>query len=375
MHLKITCVLFLTLLASFVPAGVSSDGATTTTTFKAEPERNATTFMPTSATVSKREAKTFAPISQSELKRVLDKCLHISKTQRVRLARTGPTQRGHKRPPLVLVHGLDSTRFTWTEFINKSPGRWNAIAVDLRGWGQSPMGKEEDYDAKAMAADIEDVLKEEVGDKKVVMVGHSMGGRVAIQYAADFPHRIAALVLEDIDIELDEAKSNWLEVQDFNIHPFDLEARRNCPQVFDNFKNLSAVMGQWYEQSWIDGWLGSGHVFKMPNGTWWCGISPLSNYLSLKSVVCAVGRNEWHIVGQQKFPVRVLVAGKSSIIEPVNLQYMESMVPRTRVVRFPQAFHSIHNTKLQDFTRAIREVYEELEKRPSKPKSGKKKKK
>ena len=85
--------------------------------------------------------------------------------------------------------GLDSTRFTWTTFIDKSPGRWNAIALDLRGWGESPLGKEEDYDATALAADIEAAIQEEVGAKKVVLVGHSMGGKVAIKYAADYPHR------------------------------------------------------------------------------------------------------------------------------------------------------------------------------------------
>ena len=42
-------------------------------------------------------------------------------------------------------------------------------------------------------ADIEAALQEDVGAKKVVLVGHSMGGRVAIKYAADYPHRCACV--------------------------------------------------------------------------------------------------------------------------------------------------------------------------------------
>ena len=85
--------------------------------------------------------------------------------------------------------GLDSTRFTWNPFINKTAGRWNTLALDQRGWGESPLGQEEEYDAATVAADIETALQEDVGTRKVVLVGHSMGGKVAMKFAADYPDR------------------------------------------------------------------------------------------------------------------------------------------------------------------------------------------
>ena len=85
--------------------------------------------------------------------------------------------------------GLDSTRFTWKSFIEKSPGKWNALALDQRGWGESPLGNEDEYDAKMVTADIEAALKRDFGDRKVVIVGHSMGGRVVMKFAADYPDR------------------------------------------------------------------------------------------------------------------------------------------------------------------------------------------
>ena len=89
--------------------------------------------------------------------------------------------------------GLDSTRLTWNRFIEESKGRWSALALDQRGWGESPLGKEQEYSAAIVAADIERALQEEVGDRKVVLVGHSMGGKVAIQFAADYPDRYPAM--------------------------------------------------------------------------------------------------------------------------------------------------------------------------------------
>ena len=89
--------------------------------------------------------------------------------------------------------GLDSTRLSWTKFIKETQGRWSALALDQRGWGESPLGKEREYSAAIVAADIERALQEEVGARKVVLVGHSMGGKVAIQFAADYPERYPAM--------------------------------------------------------------------------------------------------------------------------------------------------------------------------------------
>ena len=112
----------------------------------------------------------------------------------VPLAVTGPTQPRHGRPTLVLVHGLDSSRKTWASFIAASAGRYNIIAVDQRGHGDSAMGDEAGYCAAAVVGDIRAALHEHDVGKKVVLLGHSMGGKIAMAYAAAHPDQIEALV-------------------------------------------------------------------------------------------------------------------------------------------------------------------------------------
>ena len=85
--------------------------------------------------------------------------------------------------------GLDSTRFTWEPLIKRISGRCNVLALDQRGWGESPLGNEDEYDVTMVTADIEAALKRDFGDRKVVIVGHSMGGRVVMKFAADYPDR------------------------------------------------------------------------------------------------------------------------------------------------------------------------------------------
>ena len=89
-----------------------------------------------------------------------------------------------------LCTGLDSTRLTWNSFINKSSDKWNMLALDQRGWGESPLGNEDEYTAAAVVGDIERAIKINFGDEKVVLLGHGMGGRVAIKFAATHPSRL-----------------------------------------------------------------------------------------------------------------------------------------------------------------------------------------
>jgi pimeloyl-ACP methyl ester carboxylesterase len=71
-----------------------------------------------------------------------------------------------------------------------------AIALDIRGHGRSDPPKDGDYSLTGMAADIGAVV-EKLNLKKIVLVGHSMGGGVALAYAGAHPDRVAGLLLLD----------------------------------------------------------------------------------------------------------------------------------------------------------------------------------
>ena len=58
-----------------------------------------------------------------------------------------------------------------------------AIALDLRGHGESPLGNPADFNAMTLAADVLDAVRA-AGINKYVLVGHSMGGRIAMRVAA-----------------------------------------------------------------------------------------------------------------------------------------------------------------------------------------------
>src|SRR5262245_27678299 len=88
-------------------------------------------------------------------------------------------------PPLVLVHGLgcDHT-FMATQFATFR-GAYRVVAVDLRGHCQSDK-PEQDYTIPAFADDVAWVCQE-LGLERPVVIGHSMGGAIALELGATWP--------------------------------------------------------------------------------------------------------------------------------------------------------------------------------------------
>jgi pimeloyl-ACP methyl ester carboxylesterase len=95
--------------------------------------------------------------------------------------------------PLILLHGLGGNRRTWDRIIDDLAATHTVIAPDLPGHGESdaPAG---DYSLGALAASVRDLLVA-LGRPAATVVGHSLGGGIALQFAYQFPERIERLVL------------------------------------------------------------------------------------------------------------------------------------------------------------------------------------
>jgi pimeloyl-ACP methyl ester carboxylesterase len=98
-------------------------------------------------------------------------------------------------PAVVLIHGITSSSRTWRSVIPALAERHTVIAPDLLGHGRSakPRG---DYSLGAYASGIRDLLVA-LDIPRATIVGHSLGGGVAMQFAYQFPERIERLALVD----------------------------------------------------------------------------------------------------------------------------------------------------------------------------------
>ena len=101
-------------------------------------------------------------------------------------------QRG-EGPPVLLLHGITSSSQTWADVLPALAERHTVIAPDLLGHGASakPRG---DYSLGAFASDMRDLLVA-LGHERATVVGHSLGGGVAMQFSYQFPERTERLAL------------------------------------------------------------------------------------------------------------------------------------------------------------------------------------
>ena len=98
-------------------------------------------------------------------------------------------------PVLLLIHGIAGSSATWDDVLPWLAERYCVVAPDLLGHGGSakPRG---DYSLGAYASGIRDLLGA-LGHERASVVGHSLGGGVAMQFAYQFPERCERLVLVD----------------------------------------------------------------------------------------------------------------------------------------------------------------------------------
>jgi pimeloyl-ACP methyl ester carboxylesterase len=96
-------------------------------------------------------------------------------------------------PPVVLIHGMVNSSRHWEQVALRLADSYTVIAPDLIGHGDSatPRG---DYSLGAHAASIRDLLAA-IGVDRATIVGHSLGGGVAMQFFYQFPQRTERLVL------------------------------------------------------------------------------------------------------------------------------------------------------------------------------------
>ncbi len=169
-------------------------------------------------------------------------------------------QVGQGQPPLVLIHGAFADHSVYDAQVAYFSPNHRIVAVDLRGHGDSDK-PEEAYTIPGFADDVAWMCRE-LGLNQPVLIGHSLGGLVAVQVAATNPERVAAVVALDspslipgwnerfvVPVDREMSRANFRESLESFLasahHPVDdLERRR---RVLDGISQLPehSVIATW----------------------------------------------------------------------------------------------------------------------------------
>lgn len=100
------------------------------------------------------------------------------------------------KPSLLLLHGFSGSSADWIPLLNRLGEHYSVIAPDLPGFGQSDMPAKEKYYGESFLSGLIDFLIDYFKLQHPVLCGYSMGGRIALAYAARNWQKLAGLILE-----------------------------------------------------------------------------------------------------------------------------------------------------------------------------------
>ena len=97
-------------------------------------------------------------------------------------------------PAVVLIHGLGGCLYNFRYNIAALSERFRVVALDLKGFGYSDRPRDADYSQTAQAELVAGFM-ERLGVRRAAVLGHSLGGAIALRLASLFPERVDRLIL------------------------------------------------------------------------------------------------------------------------------------------------------------------------------------
>ena len=141
--------------------------------------------------------------------------------------------------PLVILHGLFGTLDNWQTMARRFAENYTVILVDQRNHGRSPHLPGHSYEL--LANDLKEFL-EANWIYEANILGHSMGGKTAMQFAMDFPDMVEKLVVVDMGIKEYPAGHNEIFEALFSLDVSKLESRSVAQKhLVSKINNLGVV--------------------------------------------------------------------------------------------------------------------------------------
>ncbi|OMH83382.1 Abhydrolase domain-containing protein [Zancudomyces culisetae] len=142
-------------------------------------------------------------------------------------------------PPIIAIHGLYGSKLNWRGLmrrINKTLDR-TIVAVDLRNHGSSQhMGPHNYF---AMTKDILHFIEQKKWDK-VVLMGHSMGGKVSMITSLLYPELVSSVIVEDMTPSFSELSQDFINyltgLEEIHNHPERITNLRQADELFHKYE-------------------------------------------------------------------------------------------------------------------------------------------
>lgn len=243
---------------------------------------------------------------------------------------------GKGNPPLIILHGLLGSSRNWVTVGTELGDEFHVQALDLRNHGESGHAPEHTYDA--MARDVLAWL-DEAGLEQIHLMGHSMGGKVAMRLACLFPARVTSLVVVDIGpwVKKPHADGEIAALQSLPLA--ELSSRAEADKML-----AVQVPSLGTRQFFLT------NLVRSEEG----GFGWQSNLPVLAKELDRTGDSPIGEEDSYRGPALWIIGGKSDFVSPEDHGKIRSHFPKAIIEVFPESGHNPHAESRVHFVQRVR---------------------
>ncbi|WP_107839841.1 2-succinyl-6-hydroxy-2,4-cyclohexadiene-1-carboxylate synthase [Metasolibacillus meyeri] len=252
----------------------------------------------------------------------------------------------HLSPTLVCLHGFTGSANTWQPLANEVPVR--LVAIDLMGHGATDAPDDVVYYTMDAQLEILDKLFKQLGLHSFILLGYSLGGRVALSYAVHYPKKIQHLILESASPGLEKTEERLTRQEADNQLAQSIE-QNGLKAFVEKWETIPLFASQKQLPKAVQQTLREERLQQREIG--------LAN--SLRGIGTGVMPPLWNRLHQLKMPV-TLITGQ---LDTKFVAIAESMRERIQQVEHRTingVGHAIHVENLAEFATIVKEVFQEI---------------
>ncbi len=253
------------------------------------------------------------------------------------------------KQPIVIVHGLYGSSDNWLTVGKKLGKKYHVYMVDQRNHGRSPNADEHSYEG--MAEDLAGFFEEHhIG--KAIVIGHSMGGKTAMYFAADYPEKIDKLIVADI------APKNYFELEEkgqYYLHQHILESLKEVRKhQFGTREEIADFLSLKLDNKGLVMFLLKNVHRNKSTKKFDCRINVDVLYDHLDEVISGVNyrwmEDRMPILN---YPVLFIKGEKSPYISEEDEKKIKEIYPEAQITTIPDAGHWLHAEQPKLFMEAL----------------------
>jgi pimeloyl-ACP methyl ester carboxylesterase len=246
---------------------------------------------------------------------------------------------GSGHPPLVILHGVLGSSRNWQTAGRDLASRYHVLALDLRNHGESPHAGGMTFGSMA-----DDVLAwmDARGLRRVTLLGHSMGGKVAMLLACRSPGRVARLVVVDIvpkDYAWAGQRAAFAAMNALDLGK--VHSRADAEKAFL----------PWVPELGLRRFLAT-NLVRADGGGWRWQV----NLPVLSGALAALERNPLAPGDRYPGPVLLVSGGRSSYVEAADWPSVKAHFPAATWSVMPESGHNPHMDARAQFVRTVLEA-------------------